>query len=265
MVVGTETDRGSWVQALIASGYRVAEVTGARVLAEFGDDPPATPMRRPARTTPAPVPSPGPPARATPSRPATSATTASPTRCRPRRSPPCGPHPAPAATTPSNAPARSATTPLSASSATASSASSTDAQNPHSLRRSNCLVASRPPPCRLTPNDMGCLTRPPPSIEAAAVTRRRPASARPRHKHMHKDEAPARRCQPLGPGPRPLGCGVGSGDRTGLPPLLQCGPASRSGRTRSGRPQPPLPSAAVSGSPATDPKNLDGRSTGLYR
>jgi transposase len=59
-------------------------VPGARVLAEFGDDPAATPTARPAATTPAPAPSPAPRARRKSSRHGSPATTGSPTPSTPR-------------------------------------------------------------------------------------------------------------------------------------------------------------------------------------
>ena len=125
----------------------IAEITGARVLAEFGDDPTRYASAKARKTTPAPVPSPAPRARATPSRPATSATTASPTPSSARRSALCALHLVPAATTTSNEHARPATTPPSASSATASSASSTAASKP-------APTTTKRPLGRTTPNPM---------------------------------------------------------------------------------------------------------------
>ena len=116
-------------------------ILGARVLAEFGDDPdryadaqgPQELRRHAAR-------SPAPPARRR-------VVLARYARNRPprRRPPPAGllrpdaPHPAPAPTTTGTAPAAPPTTPLCASSPTASSASSTAASRPHPLRRAHRL------------------------------------------------------------------------------------------------------------------------------
>ncbi|MCX4856914.1 ABC transporter ATP-binding protein [Streptomyces canus] len=44
-------------------------------------------------------------------------------------------------------------------------------QDPHPLRRSDRLVAPRPHPCRLTPNDMGCLTKAQAADRAAELAR----------------------------------------------------------------------------------------------
>jgi transposase len=60
---------------ILASQPGLGPILGARVLAEFGDDPPGTPLPRPARTTPAPVRSPAARARPSSSPPATSTTT----------------------------------------------------------------------------------------------------------------------------------------------------------------------------------------------
>jgi len=108
----------------------IGDLTGARVLAEFGDDPAryasAKARKNYAGTSPITRAS----GKATSSLPATSATTGSPTPSTPKHSQHSPDHPAPAPTTTGNEPAGSATTPRSANSATASSASSTDASKP---------------------------------------------------------------------------------------------------------------------------------------
>ena len=73
---------------IILSQPGLGQVLGARVLAEFGDDPPATATARPAATTPPPARLPARPGRRKSSRPGSSATTGSSTRSTPRPSPP---------------------------------------------------------------------------------------------------------------------------------------------------------------------------------
>jgi transposase len=70
-------------------------ILGARILASSATTPTATPMRRPARTTPAPHQSPGPRAPRKSSSPATPATDDSPTPCSNGRSAPFADHRAP--------------------------------------------------------------------------------------------------------------------------------------------------------------------------
>ena len=120
-------------------------ILGARVLAEFGDDP--RPLRR--RQSPQELRRHQPDhprvrqeeGRAGPLRPQR------PARRRPHvpgLQPRCTPHPAPAPTTTSSAPAASATTPPCASSPTASSASCTAASRP-------APPTTKPPPGRIAP------------------------------------------------------------------------------------------------------------------
>jgi hypothetical protein len=81
--------------AVLESLPGLGPVLGARVLAEFGDDPTryATPKAR--RPTPAPPRSPAPRGRGAPCWPASLATATSPMRVPSGRSPPSGPPPAP--------------------------------------------------------------------------------------------------------------------------------------------------------------------------
>ena len=115
-------------------------ILGARVLAEFGDAPAATPTRRPARTTPAPARSPASPASARSCTPGYVHNDRLVDALMSRPSPRCRPHPAPAPTTTSSAPAGSATTPRCASSPTGSSASCTAASRPAPSTTSHRLV-----------------------------------------------------------------------------------------------------------------------------
>jgi transposase len=105
----------------------LGQILGARVLAEFGDDPPATPTPDPARTTPPPARSPANPARRSWCWPAMSTTTGWSTPSSGRPTAPSPHQRAPAPTTTSSAAAASATTPPCASSPTGWSASSTAA------------------------------------------------------------------------------------------------------------------------------------------
>ena len=109
----------------------MAAVLGARVLAEFGDDPyrPTT-TPRPARTTRAPARSPAPRARRRSSPPGSSATTGSSTRSWPGRSRRCSHRPVPARSTTNSALRDSSTTTHSGGWPTVSSASCTAASRP---------------------------------------------------------------------------------------------------------------------------------------
>ena len=134
-------------------------VLGARVLAEFGDDPHRYPTPRPARTTPAPRRSPAPRAARPSCWPATPATDASATRSTSGPSARSPPHPAPApTTTPSRA--RGDRPPRRAAPARepARRHPARLPQDPHPLRREHRLGT---PPDRhrsLTPKTMGCLS-----------------------------------------------------------------------------------------------------------
>lgn len=105
-------------------------VTGARVLGEFGDDPPAMTRPRPDGTTPAPAPSPSPPAPDPLSGPATSATGASPMPCTGGPSTPSAARLAPEPSMTAAAPPATPTPEHYGSWPTASSPSSTAASEP---------------------------------------------------------------------------------------------------------------------------------------
>ena len=106
-------------------------ILGARVLAEFGDDPDRYADAGAGRTTPACPRSPRPPAPDGSCWPATPATAGSVTRCSSRPTRRCGSHPAPAPSTTNTEPAAPPTTKPSAPSRTGSSASSTAACASH--------------------------------------------------------------------------------------------------------------------------------------
>jgi len=84
---------------IITSFPGLGALTGARVLAEIGDDRSGSRMPKDSRPTQAPRPSPAPPARPSPSPAGTSRTTGSTPPATSGHSPPSAPHPAPAPTT----------------------------------------------------------------------------------------------------------------------------------------------------------------------
>ena len=118
-------------------------ILGARVLAEFGDDPDRYVDAKVARTTPACHPSPRPRAPNGLCWPATPATADSPTPCSCRRFARLPAPQAPARSTTGNEPAATPTTEPSAPSETGSSASSTAAYEHHTLYDETPRLAHR--------------------------------------------------------------------------------------------------------------------------
>ena len=134
--LNTSTGSGRWWPSILAGTGTLrstpacpASVRSSRPGSSASSATPrtATPMRRRARTTPAPPRSPAPPAPRRSCSPATPATDGSATPCSNGPSARCADHPAHAPTTTTSATERSATKPPCASSPTASSASCTAA------------------------------------------------------------------------------------------------------------------------------------------
>ena len=115
---------------LITSLPGLGELTGARVLAELGDDPNRFADARALKAYAGAHPSPGPAADATSSWPARSRISGWPASATSGRSPPSPTHQAPEPTTTADAPPETTTPPPSVICSTASSASSTTAEPP---------------------------------------------------------------------------------------------------------------------------------------